>query len=562
MTRLSSFSYFFIVLFGATQQGCDVWNGKPVARVLDEKISKEEFIERYTAFLASTSVRDNIVTRQQIINNMVNERLILDDMKRQGMDRDGTFRRREKEIIDQALLDRYAKRITTDTLTVSEQELLKEFEHYNTKVSGRYLYAKTNEEALQIKIKLERGATFEALAKEIFTDPSLANNGGYLGFFGWGEMDPGLEQIAFSIPIGTISDPIKLKRGYGILKVESRIRQPLASEYDFINKREKLAKVIEDRKIIRVVDGAIDQLHADLVPQFDQQILSEVFRHWKEICKYSDELLDPEHSIPMADDLADATLVRFNDQVWTVNDFIERLQRTTDKQRRRVNTIDDIRSIAIGLAAREVLLARARQLGFEKSSDVLAQVRRVRDEYILKRWTKSVQDTVERIDWNDTELRMIYAKNREEYLFPPEVNVAEILVGTEKEAKLLLSRIRAGEKFSTLARKYSIRSWAAQQDGELGYGTKASYGILGEKFFAARMGDLLGPERVDPYYGIFRIVDRREERQKTFEEARDQIIEQTKFLRKQEMFARAVNHLRSRANISIDTEILANIKLD
>jgi len=60
------------------------------------------------------------------------------------------------------------------------------------------------------------------------------------------------------------------------------------------------------------------------------------------------------------------------------------------------------------------------------------------------------------------------------------------------------------EKFSDLAAKHSMRLSTAKKGGEIGWGTRATFGNLSEKFFAANPGDIVGPEFVDPYWGVFK----------------------------------------------------------
>jgi peptidyl-prolyl cis-trans isomerase C len=156
-------------------------------------------------------------------------------------------------------------------------------------------------------------------------------------------------------------------------------------------------------------------------------------------------------------------------------------------------------------------------------------------------------------------LRARFEETRNERAFPPEVNVAEILVRTEAEANRLMAQLRKGARFADLARRNSLRLWAAKRDGELGFGNEAHFGPMGKKFFSAKVGQIIGPEKVDPYIGIFKILDRREGRSMTFDEAKGQIIEELTQTRKLEARKRSLDRLREGVSISVDTDLLANI---
>ncbi len=529
---------------------------KFVAEVDGTPISVDEFKARYEKVLAQGGVRDNIVLRQEILNNMINERLIYQDVAAQGMDRDSVYRRRMEVATTQALLDAYARRISFDTITITEQEAREEFRLFNTKATARYLYAKTRKGAWELKRRLQNGETFESLAREVFEDPGLATNGGYLGEFGWGEMESALEEAAFTLPVGAISDPIKLQVGYAIVKPESRSVQPLVSEYDYAKVRQKLADRIQEKKIDHLVRKAADEIVQALSATFNEEAVNKVFTHWNLVVR--DELSQTEpRSLPQ--DISAMNFMHSTRGTWTVSDFLQRVEWTTDKQRRRVHSQEDVKEYALGLATREVLLERARALGLEKDSAVQAQIANVRERYLLRRWAEAVQETVGRGGWDAHLLDSVYEANKAHLAFPPEVNVAEILVRTEEEARTIRAQLSAGANFGELARKRSIRLWAAKRGGELGFGTKATFGAMGEKFFAAAVGEILGPERVEPYWAVFKILEHRPGRAKSFAEARDEITTALLQHRKQQVFRLAVAQLRSRASVTVNTDVLANI---
>ena len=531
-----------------------------VADVHGRKISSEEFRDRYNKYLTEIQRRDNILLREQILNNMINEILIMEDIERLGIAHDGMSERKIADLRTQALLDGYARRVSLDTMTVLEPELWKEFHSYNTRASARYLYARTEDEARELKRKLENGATFEQLAQEVFEDPGLATNGGYLGSFGWGEMEPALEDVAFFGRIGELTDPIKLKVGYAIVKVESRVEIPLASEYDYAIAKEKLERAIREKKTVNLVKGAASAAGSELDPRFREDAVQFLYRNWSTLGQQETGAKETG-SLPAAwADTAEMELVKFKGARWTISDFLSRLEKTSKGQRNRVRSERDVKDVAIGLATREVLVRKALELGVDVDGWVTSQIQRASQEYLLRRWASAVQDTVGENGWDDGDLYKHFESKRAEYAFPPEVNVAEILVRTEPEASAIMTRLKQGESFADLARN-SIRLWAAKRSGELGFGTRARFGPMADKFFSARVGDIVGPENVDPYFGIFKILDRREGRQQSFEEAREQIIRELSFVRKREVFRRAVDDLRKNASFTIDMDVLANVEL-
>jgi parvulin-like peptidyl-prolyl isomerase len=84
----------------------------------------------------------------------------------------------------------------------------------------------SEEEALakakELREKISAGADFATVAKAESDDAGSAVNGGDLGSFTRGKMVAQFEQVAFTLPVGQISEPVKTQFGYHIIKVDQR----------------------------------------------------------------------------------------------------------------------------------------------------------------------------------------------------------------------------------------------------------------------------------------------------------------------------------------------------
>ncbi|MCS7198272.1 MAG: peptidylprolyl isomerase [Candidatus Bipolaricaulota bacterium] len=73
-----------------------------------------------------------------------------------------------------------------------------------------------------IKKELDKGADFAEIAKKYSDDKSNAENGGDLGWFGRGVMVKEFEDAAFALDIGKISEPVRTRYGFHLIKVEDK----------------------------------------------------------------------------------------------------------------------------------------------------------------------------------------------------------------------------------------------------------------------------------------------------------------------------------------------------
>jgi peptidyl-prolyl cis-trans isomerase C len=89
------------------------------------------------------------------------------------------------------------------------------------KANASHILVKTEDEAKQIKEKLNQGKDFGDLAKQYSSCPSK-KKGGNLGWFSHGQMVKEFEKVTFKLKKGEISEPVKTQFGWHIIKLNDR----------------------------------------------------------------------------------------------------------------------------------------------------------------------------------------------------------------------------------------------------------------------------------------------------------------------------------------------------
>lgn len=87
------------------------------------------------------------------------------------------------------------------------------------------------------------------------------------------------------------------------------------------------------------------------------------------------------------------------------------------------------------------------------------------------------------------------------------VKASHILLKTEKDAKLVLEKVKAGDDFAKLAKMYS-QCPSGNNGGDLGYfGKGQMVKPFEDACFKAKAGDVIGPVKTQFGYHVIKVTD-------------------------------------------------------
>lgn len=100
-----------------------------------------------------------------------------------------------------------------------------------TEFAARHILVASEEKAKELRAKIVAGEDFAKLAGENSTDPVSKKDGGFLGYFGIGQMVPEFENTVVKMQKGELSEPVKTAYGWHVIKLEDR-RQKAPPAFD------------------------------------------------------------------------------------------------------------------------------------------------------------------------------------------------------------------------------------------------------------------------------------------------------------------------------------------
>ncbi|QBK27104.1 foldase [Ureibacillus thermophilus] len=247
--------------------GCSNGDDESVATVNGEKITKAELNEALTEQYG-----------QEVLNNLIANKIVELEAKKQKVSvTKDEIEAEYKDYVDQyggeesfkQLLSSYnmdvedvkkdiknyllTKKVMEDYVDIKDDELKSYFEEnkdsYNQaeQVEASHILVDDEKTAKEVIKKLNDGEDFAKLAKEYSTDTGTKDKGGYLGYFGRGEMVEAFENAAFSMKVGSISrEPVKTDFGYHIIKVTDKKE---VKEAKFEDVKDKVYQDLLEQKV-------------------------------------------------------------------------------------------------------------------------------------------------------------------------------------------------------------------------------------------------------------------------------------------------------------------------
>ena len=499
-----------------------VQQGQVVARAGNERLTAAQFQKHYFPYLQKTGVADSQSLRNQFAMDLMLSRLVIANALEAGVAEMPAYRERAERLRRALLTEAYMYQMVWDTVEVTDAEVRAMYLRSHTEVTARHLYATTKSGATNLRNRLLAGETFESLASEVFSDSRLLNTGGYLGAFSFDEMDWALEDVAFTMPIGSISEPIRTAQGYSILKVESRLTNPLITEWAFTEKRRVFEAYTLRRRRERARKETLRQILVESRISIDAGVLEALLGQIDGSAVLDQEALTLLMRQPYATFTQES-----QDRTWSVGDFRGRAQQVTAQRRAAVRTAEDLIAFTQGLIVNEVLVDRARKLRLHRTAAFSEALTNALDNYILEQSRASISSGI---------------------------------VVHEDSIRAYFDRAPAME----FMRPASVYVEVARENGELAWSgqvTSADLGPWTDTVFSVEEGSVVGPLKAPAGMFMVRVGAVRPAGRMSFDEARPRVTNILRYEETRKARRDLYNKLRTQNEILIFNSRLSQVEL-
>jgi parvulin-like peptidyl-prolyl isomerase len=559
---MKSAKYFLLIwsliLFSRCGQGDYKNNPDVLASVGKQTITREQFIDRFHHIAQRTSIADNMETRGQVLKSMIDEDILIAGARFRGLDADSASKQEYERIKIQELLNSFNRKFIRPTVTISDDELRQLYVNFNTRILARHLYAPTKQQADSLYNLLQHGAAFEKLALENFNDPVLREAGGSLGYFSVDEMDPAFEEAAFALGIGETSKPVRTINGYSIIRVDDRWTKPIITETEYIQKRPQLEAYWFKRKIVQATEQYVDSLRRGFNITFNEPLIQDLYSEITQ--KQRQESIEADQlKFSKNDKWNNQTILYSKAGNWDMATFRQYAQFTSPVQQKWIHTRDNLKDFIAGLFVRSYILKQAREAGLDKTADYKKRVSEEFNNYLLESMENHVLQDME---IPQDSLLSYYNDDPQRFAVPAKVHLREIVLNSDPEARLIAAKLKNGDDFAELARKYSVRRRSGIDGGDLGYLTPEDLGSLAGQIFSLHDNEWSGPFRSDSMYVFIQCVDKIPAQPRAFESAREDVKETLRNLWRESERERVLAGIRSRVKVISYSEKLKNFRIN
>jgi len=253
-------------------------------------------------------------------------------------------------------------------------------------------------------------------------------------------------------------------------------------------------------------------------------------------------------------------LVSIDGDAITLEEFNKDLDKIPMNMKMLVATQSGKKTYLDRLIMKKLLLREAAKSKIEDEKDFQNRLSDIKEQLLIESLLKKKIAADSQLTDND--MKKYYDANKEKFKKEKEINTRHILLKTDEEAKQVMERLKKGEDFVELAKKYSIDPNAKASGGEIGFHPKGT--LLPEYEAAAfkltKVGQVTGPVKTQFGYHIIRLEGAKPPAYVSFDEVKDFIRQQLIQEKQKELLEKYIEELKKAAKITINEELLKEEK--
>ena len=405
---------------------------RPLAQVGTELITERD----YRSFVAglpewTKSAAEGSDQVRDYLQSLVDRALILRAAQAQGVEQSAAVRKNMAAALRLKVGQTMEQRYIRPAVAVSEEELRREFaaQDWERQLKIAHIFARTQARAEAALAALRAGRAFAEVAHEFSQNRTTAAHGGEKPYY-YSRINaiPAVRDSLFSLPKGAISAILPVPKGYEIFKILDERTAP------YEQMRPQVLKAVMRERLQARRRAYIDSL----AEQFQWQEVAEGMDRLTRILHSGAQEGDKKVFYLSEADAADA-LYTYQGGAISLGEAVSRSQFI-----RQGRYVEDSLKVASYLErdvkVPQLLLLQGRALGIDQEPAIADWLARKKEEILIREMRRLA--TANQKPVTEQEMRAHYEAHPRSYQTSSMVEVVEIQVEEEAQARELLSQIR------------------------------------------------------------------------------------------------------------------------
>lgn len=355
--------------------------------------------------------------------------------------------------------------------------------------------------------KLKDGADFEELVVKYSDDTSTKSKGGDLGFFERRRMVQEFDEVAFTIDINEISEPVQTNFGYHIIEVTDREKYP-----SFESDKENLKKSYEKQRYKKDYASYIENLKTKYNYTLNEQTV--------------DVIIDNSDSIrfgveyPNLDLLEGMNLFNYANKTVSSKEFLDETNLNSEFTGKPVFNKTDVMKAVNKFAEDKLIYLAAMDLAKEDPNFASLMDEYKDGVYIFKLQEDEVWN---KLHVDSTDVYNYWEEHKEDYSLTTRITFSEIFTRKDTLIERIFQELRGGGDFDSLAALYTERPGKKKDKGRYELQDVDFSDIYREANKIKEPGNFSAPVLISGGFAIYFLYEREPGRLKTFNESRAEI---------------------------------------
>lgn len=216
-------------------------------------------LQRFVAGLPAWTRGDNTGEAQvrDYLQSLIDRELLLAEARARGLEEDPAIAERVQSAFDDRLGRQLRARSVEAHIEVTDEEVAAAYEarNWNRSLRVSHIFVRTDSLLALVLSELAAGRSFEAVARKHSEDPPSAARGGVMpNYYTRATATATVRDALFALPVGTVSAPVRIDKGYEIFFVLDEL--PVS----FANVSDKVRDELKAEKLAVALDRYIDSL--------------------------------------------------------------------------------------------------------------------------------------------------------------------------------------------------------------------------------------------------------------------------------------------------------------